>query len=453
VSKKPELEVQTEQQGPCLHLLHLQAPPARVGREFRHFWQDVGRRVRIPGFRPGHVPPEILRRRLGEEMEKEAREHVVEHLVRDAMKRSGLRVLRLLDFDPAGVEVEEGEPLALELKMETWPEIELPPWEEVRVAAEPVAAGDDEVEETIRGMARDHARFDPEPDAVLDEEHLVVCDLRYHRDGEEGPGAEGLRLGLSAPLYGCDAEAFRTAMAGARAGQEIRVPIRFLAGFEREDWVGSEGEAALQVREVVRPRPATEEELVEELGLESADELRARIREEITRHKESRERDRRLSEMLETMSRLRPFDLPARLVEEEIDAGVEAQRKRLREQGLDETQAAARAEEAREQIAEAARRRLRAFFLTRRIAEAEHLAVTRQDMQRAYEALAGRHQVDPGAVAAYYKERGLTGQLHDDILDSKVRAFLAARLAAQDAGTEEAAAGVAADVAPEEGPR
>ena len=450
-TKLPPVEVQSEELGPCHFRLRVQVPQARVQAEFDHAIQSASRGVKVPGFRPGKAPAALIRGMLGDSVGQEAKDHLFEHVVQEALVKSGLQPLRLLDFDPSQHEVDEEQELEFDIELETTPTVELPKWEEVRVESQSTEATEEQIEQAIQSLARDHVRFDEVEDGAVDDEHVALANLQFRRGDEKGPTAEGLHLGPGSPLYGADPEAYDEAMRGVRAGESRTLAIEFKEGFEKEEWVGSSGEVDLEVQQIVKPRPATLEELVGDLKFDSEEELRDKVRQQLALQNEVAERDRLAYEALEEMGRMRPFALPQRLVDEEIEATMKSQAERLQKQGgVAEEEARQKVEEAREQFAQDSERRLRHYFLVRKVAATERIRVGDSDLDRAYRDLATRHQADAKSVRAYYEEQGLDGQLRTDILERKVRAKIAGIVQKHNPAPEPAAAASVESEAPSE---
>lgn len=424
-SSKHPLQVASTELGPCHHRLAVKVPAARVQEEFDHALAAAARGLRVPGFRPGKVPAPVLRKLLGENAHSEAREHLFEHIVPEAIHAAGLNPLRLVDFDPSGIEIAEEADLAFEVEVECAPQVELPPWEEIEVAAEPTEATPEQIEQAILGLGREHPRFDDSAAAGLDEGTLAECDLQFLRDGEEGPRAAGLKLGLQAPLYGADPDEFERAMRGARSGDQREVPVTFNDGFERKDWIGAQGLARIEVKRLVVPRPATAEELAATMGLEGVEELRREAAGQIGSQNEASERQRRVQAALDAILQRHPFALPVRLVDEETEAALQAEITRMKENGVDAEEAAKQVGTMRDHLRSDAESRLRHYFLVRRIAAAERVRITPGDMETAYRQIGSRHGADPKMVRSFYEEKGLDRQLGNEMLEGKVRAQVA----------------------------
>ncbi len=439
------IQVESTELGPCHHRLAVTVPAERVSEEFDHAIQAASRGVRVQGFRPGKAPASVLRKLLGDSAVQQAREHLFEHIVPEAIHEAGLNPLRLVDFDAAEIEVAEGQELSFEFEVECAPTIELPSWDEIRVDAQPTDATEEQIEQALVGLGRENPRFDDAEAEGLDEETLAECDLAFAREGEEGPKAEDLKLGLSAPLYGAEPEEFEKAMRGVKAGEERTLGVTFNEGFERKDWVGSKGEAKLTVKRLVTPRPATPEELAEAMGLEGGvEELRGEAAKQITAQNEQAEKQRQVQAAFDAILEAKPFDLPNRLVAEETQAAVESETQKMVANGVEEEEAAKQVGTMEDELGKDALSRLRHYFLVRRIAAQEGVRVTQGDLDAAYRQIGARHGADLKTVKAYYEEQGLNNQLGGELLEGKVRATVS-RILEKEQGAEVVESGSAAE--------
>ncbi len=433
MSKNIPIEAEKTAVGPCHYSVTVKVPGDRVTQEFDHAYQAAARGLKIPGFRPGKAPVSVLRQMMGDGVSEHAKEHIFEHCSGDAIAQLGLKgdVLRILDFDPEPYEVVEGQELEFTFELETLPIVELPDWTELDVEPADVEATDDQYDETIQGLGANHQKFDEIEDGAVDEEHLADIDLVYSLDGEDGPEAAGLKFGLGSPLYGADPEKYDEALRGTKAGSEFELEVEFNEGFSIEDWVGKTGSAKITVNKVVQPRLATEDELAEALGLDNAESLRERVMERLAIDNQQRERDRQASELLDSVVRLRPFDMPERMVEEEAVATLKSNMERMQQQGATEEQAKEEAAKNEDQVKEDCERRLKNWFVLRKIAQQEKIRVSNKDLDMAYRQLGAQQGVDVKAVKEYYKENKMVDSLRSDIMESKARALLVDTIAAQ----------------------
>lgn len=423
-----DVQAEAETLGNCHFRIKIRVSFARVQAERDRAVQAAGSSLKVPGFRPGKAPVSVLRTMLGEGVLKEEREQVLSAVLPEALLGTGLTPLRTLDFNSEDIALPAFGDLEFEIEMETPPEVELPSWKDLLVAPESTDPQDEQVEAGLQALGQDHPRFDPTED-VLSEKNLALCDVLFRLEDEDGPTAEGIRLGLQHPLFGADPEAFRTAMADAKANEQRTVSVKFQEGFEKSEWVGKSGEAVLNIKQVEIPRPATSEEIVSDLQMESVDELRDKIHESLTLRNKDLESQRQVGEALRLAYELHPFELPARLLAEEKEHALTAAAQRLQREGMDEGEAKIKVESEREALAQRAEQGLRVWFLMRRIASQEKVAVQAKDMEHAYQAMAAQRGGNPAEIQKFYRENHLEDRLSSDILDDLVRATIAQRLA------------------------
>lgn len=418
------IEVQAEELGPCHHKLTVKVPAARIVEEFDHSYQAAGKNLSIPGFRKGKIPVEMLRMVLGEQVEADAKQHLFEHVVRDAVQQADLVPLRVVNFDMDNYEVDEEQDLEFEVEVETAPTVELPDWDEIDVIPEPVVVEGEQIEAALQDIRNRSPRFDDaEEGQGLDSEHAVEMDLVYTKDGEDGPDAKDIRLGLDAPLYGVEEDEWTEKMTDSKVGDEIELACKFEEGFSNEDWVGETGTVKLTIKKMVKPRPATDEEIAEEAELE-VEELGSKLKERMEAEAERNERNRQADEMLQQILDKRPFQLAENMVEEETTHAMEQQVQQAVQQGADEDEVRKQVEESRAEFASAADQRLKSYFLIRRIAQQEEIKVTKNEMTQALRAISRHHGVDVKTVEKVYKEQGRLDDVASDILTGKVRGFL-----------------------------
>lgn len=429
--KAAPIQAEKSPLGPCLWKIQVRVPAARVTEEFDHAFRAAAGHLKVPGFRPGKIPASVARQLLGDSALEHAREHLFEHVVSDSLRAVGLHneVLRLVDFDASKIEVREDADLQLEFQAETTPIVELPAWSELSVERQDVRATSEQVEQGVTTLAANHPRYDAVADATVDETHLAEADMAYELDGQTGPSAEALRLGLGSPLYGTDGAAWDAALRGKKAGDEFTIDVDFHEGFSLEAWVGKRGVARVKVRGVVKPRPAVMEELVADLGVQDEADLRERLGTQIGRENARRERERMALAVLDQILELRPIELSPRMVDAETDATLERRIEQMKQAGASEEQAKEAAAQHRDEVRKSAERRLRHWFIVRKVAQQDKVRVTENEVEGAMRAIALRQGVEMGELRRWFKEEeNRLEQLRADLMEEKVRAHLVAQV-------------------------
>ena len=163
----------------------------RVQAEIDTRARDLARKVKLPGFRPGKVPVEVVKRRFKDEILGEAAEAIVNKVVFDELDGRGLKPLAPPKVEE--VKVEEGQPMSFKAVFETLPLIELPDWRGLRVTAKGPKVADEDVDKEVDRMREEAARYDPVDEARptrAGDYVLLDLDLEAGRRGQGRPRRE-----------------------------------------------------------------------------------------------------------------------------------------------------------------------------------------------------------------------------------------------------------------------
>ena len=153
------LKVDYVEESPVKKALTFEVEPERVQQEIDTRARDLARKVKLPGFRPGKVPVEVVKRRFRDEILGEAAEAIVNKVVFDELDGRGLKPLAPPKVEE--VKLEEGQPMTFKAVFETLPLIELPDWRGLRVSAKGPNVGDEDVDKEVDRLREEAARYDP----------------------------------------------------------------------------------------------------------------------------------------------------------------------------------------------------------------------------------------------------------------------------------------------------
>src|SRR5262245_8782958 len=111
--------------------------------------QNVGRRARMKGFRPGKVPPNVLEKQFGEEVRREALQHFLNHAYDEAVKKHELRPAAHPRVDLDQLSVERGQPFSYDFRVFLRPEVKLGEYKGLEIERRPVSVTDEEVDAAL----------------------------------------------------------------------------------------------------------------------------------------------------------------------------------------------------------------------------------------------------------------------------------------------------------------
>lgn len=413
-------------------VLEIDVPEDEVARAMDQAYAHLVRRVRIPGFRPGKAPREILERHVGTEvLREEALRRLVPERYSEAVARAGIEPVAR-----PSIEVKEGpdgKGLRLVATVDVYPQVTLPDYRALRVPRERRPVTDEDVDRALEDLRARHGRLVSAGGEPARRGDFVLLTVAAAPEGLErlAPGKELLVEVGGGLLPG----ALEEALLGVRAGEDRSVRVE------------GAGEVTVRVADVRRKElPGLDDAFARTISdqptLEALREgLRRRLAEERAEQDARETRERVLDAVLARAQ----VDLPDSLVQHEIDHMLEELDGRLRSRGLSlesylKTRAsgtgaapggeppAGAGEEAlqalRAETRPAAERRVRARLLLEAVAEREALAVGEEEMAAEVENLAGELHQDVPKVRAWLAERGRYEALRESLLRRKAMALL-----------------------------
>lgn len=406
--------------------LDIAADPEEFRAAVEKTFREVAREASIPGFRKGKAPRQVLERMIGRDaIVAEAGRNMMDDLYQRALEEQDLRPVS----EPM-VDIYNEDPIAFRVVVEVFPTVELGDYKSVRIEPRDVDVTDEEVEEELEELLKSHSEWIEVPVARAPQEgDQVVIDLEvFEGDEHFQEPAENAEFVLGeSSLF----EALTEALKVMQPGTTSEVTL----AFEEDDASVSPPLRGKTLRYVMtlkkvnmRKLPELTDEFVKEIGdFESVDELREEIRKDVLRNKAQEARNEVTQEAFDQLVEVSDVQVPATMVETELDQAVQQMRTRLQQQGLSledylmfngQTE-----EELRESFREDAEKRVRQSLVLQKISEIEGLEVTDEDIENEIENLVGSH---PNAerMRQLYRSDYFRGMLENEVHDRKLVEFI-----------------------------
>jgi len=390
-------------------------------------YRRIAHQVRIPGFRKGKVPRQIIDAQIGHDtVMEDFLNHAVPDYYREAVREEDLAPITDPDF--SFDQMEEGKPLVITAEVEIRPRLELTGYEGVAVERPPVEATDEDVDALVERLRERFAELETatRPAQTGD---FVVADIRATVHEEEVPEATrpDYLYAVGSGEFGAKLD---EELAGKRAGEILRFNETLAERFG--DRAGAVVSFSVLVKEVKGRRlPPVDDELAKTVSeFDTLEELRESLREQVWVSKEREAdavvRDRVISTLVSRVE----VDLPETLVDEEVEARVQAARERATRAGttLEEALAAQGWDELRlrSDARDHAIRAIKSDLVLEAVARSEELEVTAEEIGAEISALAARLGREPKEVATTLDRTGGIVTLAGDIIRSKALDVLVA---------------------------
>ena len=277
---------------------------------------ELGRTIRLPGFRPGKVPMQILRRRYGPSVLGEVLESTVQGSSADTIREHNLRPALPPKVDI--VSFSEGADLEYKMLVEILPDIPEPNFADLGIERLVVEVPEESIDAAITRIAEQQRKSEPVERAAQNGDILVV-DVEGRVGDREIPGASGtdrqIALGSGSFIPG-----FEEQLIGATAGEHRTVRVIFPEDYAAADLAGKEAEFSVDVKEVRERAPvAIDDELGKAVGLESLGELRQEVQQQMERDYAVASRLRLKRALLDKLAERYDFPVPPGMVELEFN--------------------------------------------------------------------------------------------------------------------------------------
>ncbi|MDQ2802286.1 MAG: trigger factor [Pseudomonadota bacterium] len=387
---------------------------------------DLGKTLRIPGFRPGKVPLLVVRQRYGTAVAAEVLEQSVEDALRQVMSERGLRPAVQPKVDVVSEAAPAGAAADLEFKVEVelLPDIALPDFGAIELTRLTAEVAPETVDKALAEIANRNRTL---TDIAAEElgEHgaekgqVVQLDYVGRVDGAEFPGGRGSDVNVEVGGPGF-IPGFTEQIEGVRPGETRTIEVNFPEEYGVKEVAGKAATFEVTAKALKRPEtPVVDDTLAEKLGFERLDELKEFIASQVKREYDGLSRMRLKRELLDALHGRVNFALPDGMVEAEfaqIWARLDADRQagRLDEDDKNKDDATLRADH--RSIAE---RRVRLGLLLAEIGRLNGVQVGAEEMTRAIRVEAGRYPGQEAQVMEFFRKNPraaepLTGPIFED---------------------------------------
>jgi trigger factor len=316
--------------------LTIEIPSDVVDTEIERLTARLGRSAKVPGFRPGKVPPKVIWQRYKDDILHDVAHDLVPEALDEALRERGLDPVDTPDV--RDIVIEPGAPLTFVATFDTVPAFDPGEYRGLALRRQAADVKDEEVDQALERLRQRAARFEPVEGRPLGATDWASVDLERRVLGGETPGLpekhENVTIDLSAEA---NPPGFSDHLVGLEPGARAVFTVDYPAGHQVQEMAGHSVEYAVTLKAVKqRVVPALDDEFAKDLGsFDSLPALRARVREDLEREA-AHESDRALrGDVLAVLSARVPFAVPDALVEQELDRRVEDLARRLIEQEVD----------------------------------------------------------------------------------------------------------------------
>jgi trigger factor len=417
--------------------LAIEVPFVELEPSLKKAYREIGQQIQIPGFRRGKVPAAVIDQRVG-------RAAVINEAIQEAIPAQILAAVREHDVKMLGrpeletfPEIEDGQPLKFTAEVDVRPEITVPDLSTIEVSVDELQIADSEIDDQVNGLRERFATLKT-VERPAQEGDYVQIDLAATVDGEEVPGGSATNIshevGSKQLLPGLD-----EVLVGMSAGNSNTFVTQLVGG----DFAGRDADVSVSVRTVKEKQlPELDDEFAQLASeFDTLDELRADLRERVTRVKKVEQlyaaRDKALAELVKAAD----VPAPEGVVREEVDHRKQAMTDQLERIGASLDEYLSAEEKTEEQVdaelTEAATEGVKIQLLLDTIADAEDVQVSDDEFGHEIMHRAQRAGVQPQQYYDQLVRSGTAGAVFGDVRRGKALALVMERIKITDSAGNE----------------
>jgi trigger factor len=404
--------------------VNIEIPGDQVTREVDSFYEDLRKKAKIKGFRPGKAPRSILERHFKEYVKAEVMQKLIQDTYPTALSETNLHAVSNPLIDPG--EFESGKPFIYSATFEIKPEIKVEGYLGLNIEATKEEAKDEEVGERLKNLQNLHAHLktisDQRPIQTGD---YVIIDYDASMDGK--PLEEGKAIDFAVEVgSGRFIPALEEKLIGLRAEEEKEIEVSFPEDYGFSKWAGKTILFHVKIKEIKeKVLPLLDDEFAKDLGdYSSLEDLKAQLKKEMEREKELALEQKLKDQMVDQLLQATPFEVPESLEEEQVKALVSDIKLKLSTQGLDLEKIGLTEEKLQEDYREAAKKQVRTFLILEKIASHEGMTVSDEEVEERLKVISERAHQKFDVVKRYYEKNGLIPELKAGIMTNKTLNFL-----------------------------
>ncbi|MCS7236832.1 MAG: trigger factor [Thermoguttaceae bacterium] len=420
--KRLNLEVQITERSACERHIVVTVPREDIERYFQKEFDELAETAVVPGFRPGRAPRKLIERRFRKNVADSVKLSVVFDAIDQINQQYKLTPIGEPELNLDAVILPDEGPLTFEYDLEVRPKFTVPEWRGMQLERWKVEASEAEVDRQLRRLLEEHGQLETYegPAEVGD---YVVMDLEFRLGDQVVAQSAGERIRIKRILsfYDAEIENFDQLMKGVRPGDVRQCTVKISPACPDVSLRGAEVTAIFTVREVMRLRvPELTPELLEKLGVQSEEDLRERIRQDILAEKAYLSRRYLRRQITNNLLKDAKWELPQRVLVRQARREYHRAVLELRDAGLSAEQIRQLTPSIASKTVTETAEALREHFIFEEIAQQLGLTVSESEVNEVIRRMARQQNMSPRRLRARLTQTGQLDAVVNMVLEQKV---------------------------------
>ncbi len=397
--------------------------PVDVVKEERDaVFKEIYNAAKVKGFRPGKAPVNVVESMYKGEILSETMQKILSKTLEEALKEAEVNPINRPEITPPD-NVELDKDFEYTVLFEVLPEIELGEYKELKLKKPKQVVKEEDVELSIKHLQEHKAETKPyEKKKAAKDGDVVIVDFEGSLDGEPLPDLKRedveFVLGENKMI-----PEFEEAVIGMQKEEEKEFDVTYDETFPIEHARGKAVHYHLKLKDVLkRTLPKVDDELAKSIGLESLDELKVKIKEDLGHQLEKQAQTNMRRELMDLLVEKNPsIEPPASLVEQEAERLVQSVQQNAEQQGLPPMDLS---EQQLGEIKDHAVRNVKASLVLGEISRKEEISVSDEDINENLSSIAQQYNMGADQIRELYEQNNLLEGLEATLAERKVIDFI-----------------------------
>ena len=416
------MNIRVETAGPCRRQVHIEVPGDQVAKEFGAVAGGIVGYAQIPGFRAGHAPLALVKRKYAKNIQEEVKERLVRTGYQEAVTKEKLEAVAVLDVKEN--DLKDGQPFEFSVMLDVAPDFELPAYKGLKLESKKIEVEAKDVDDVIKNMREQNAKFEDVAGRAVQSGDMVQVDFEGTCEGKAFADISDKVKALGhAKDFWVMADpqneflpGFAAGILGANVGENRDVTVEFPKEFIEPAVAGKKADFKVSIKLIREKKlPEVDAEFLKSLEVENEAALRARIETDLADMRKNNERSRIEGEILKTISQGTKLDVPESLLAEETQQAVYDLVRSNTSRGVAKEDIEANKEKLFGVASQSAAERIKTRYILRKIAVTEGITANEQEINRRIAELAQNYRTTPENLEKDLEKNNQLGRVADEV--------------------------------------
>ncbi|MBL7214799.1 MAG: trigger factor [Phycisphaerae bacterium] len=370
--------------GPCKKKVEIEIPAETIHAKLDEKYGELKKDAVVPGFRKGRAPIRLLEKRFGTDVSKQVKLELLVAASEAAIKDNEINTLGEPDIDHEAIELPQEGPMKLEFEVEVRPEFDLPELEGIEIEKPKIEVTDQQVDDEILALRKRAGVWTPKEKGGADEGDQILADVVLVTEGAaDHDKRENIEITIRKTGFvaGVPVEDLDKLLKGAKHGDEKKTTVEVPETFYNEELRGKKIDLTIEVKEVKSLEFAElNEDFFKRLGVDDENDLKDKIREQISAQAERQARSAMSEQVYEFLRDRIDFDLPNDVVAAQSVSILQRQYSNMLMQGMAKEQIDEQMDQLKAGSEEQAAEQLKMYFIMDKLADQFEVEVTEEEI-------------------------------------------------------------------------